>query len=104
MDQFVIQLLFAFLPAIFWGIIVALLARRKNLNLWLWAGLAVIGVFLLGIFFILAELIVMAFMPYKCPKCKAPLRGKDEISKKICPACDLVQAFGEDGPPALNRP
>lgn len=99
MDYFAVQLL----PAIFWGVIMALLARRKNLNLWLWSGLAFIGVFLLGIFFVLAELIVMAFMPYKCPKCKVPLKGKDEILKKLCPACDLVQVFGEDEPPARGR-
>lgn len=107
MDRATLFIIISIIGTVFWGAILALLARRKNLNLWLWGGLAAFAwmfLGLIGFLLILVELIVLAFTPYKCSKCKAPLNGDDEIFKKLCPACDQAPAIEADGAAAGDRP
>jgi rubrerythrin len=61
-----------------WGVVVGFLAKRKNRNPWGW-GVA-------GALTWLIALLILAFMPYKCPKCGQSLSNKQSKNKK-CPAC-----------------
>lgn len=74
MDPIIIKLI----VALFWGVVVGLLAKRKNRNPWGW-GLA-------GALSWLIALIFLMFMPYKCPKCGKSITN-DEGKKGICPSC-----------------
>ena len=68
-----------FLPGfIFWGIIVGLLAKRKNRNA---IGWGIAG----GLSWLIA-LLVLAFMPYICPRCEKDL-SNDDGKKGHCPSC-----------------
>jgi MFS family permease len=60
------------------GLIVGYLAKRKNRNAWGW------GIF--GAITTLVGLIVLAFMPYKCPACSASLTNADG-KDRTCPSC-----------------
>jgi len=71
-------LILELLVVIVWGTAVGLLAKRKNRNPWLW-GIA-------GILTLPIALLVLAFMPYKCPKCNQSLTNK-QGSDKECPQC-----------------
>lgn len=53
------------------------LAARKNRNRWTWG--------LFGMFPIFA-LLILAFMPYLCPKCRQSLSNK-EWENRTCPTC-----------------
>ena len=64
--------------SVIWGVVVGLLAKRKNRNPWGW-GMA-------GAMSLLLALIVLAFMPYKCPKCSQPLTSTQAKGKE-CPSC-----------------
>lgn len=66
------------LATIFWGTIVGLLAKRKNLNPWGW-GIA--GALSWGI-----AIIALMLMPYKCPKCDKSLTNAEGKSGN-CPKC-----------------
>lgn len=71
-------LLGKFLAALVWGIIVGLLAKRKNRNAWAW-GVA-------GALSWLIALLILAFLPYQCPTCNQSLTNK-QGKDKGCPAC-----------------
>ena len=60
------------------GVATYMLAARKNKLAIVWA--------IFGALFPLATLIVLAFAPPLCHKCKQPLSGKKE-SSGICPKC-----------------
>ena len=60
------------------GVIIGLLAARKNRNGWAWG--------LIGGWFLLFGLLVLAFLPYLCPKCKESLTNKSWKSR-TCPRC-----------------
>ncbi len=60
------------------GLIMALLARRKHRNPWLWG---TSGFFLFPI-----AIWVLAFMGYLCPMCKQALTKK-QWKERICPDC-----------------
>ncbi len=55
------------------------LAARKNRNAWAWG--------LIGGLFLLFGLIVLAFTPYLCPKCKQPITNS-EWRNRTCPRCE----------------
>ncbi|MES1980775.1 MAG: hypothetical protein V4451_22270 [Pseudomonadota bacterium] len=61
-----------------WGTVVGLLAKRKNRNPWGW-GLA-------GAFSWFIALLVLAFLPYRCPVCSGSLSNLEGKIKK-CPKC-----------------
>jgi MFS family permease len=60
------------------GLIIGLLAKRKNRNPWAWG--------LIGGLFLLAGLLLLAFMPYLCPKCEQPITN-EEWKSRNCPRC-----------------
>jgi len=60
------------------GTIIGFLAARKNRNPWAWG--------LTGGLFLILGLIVLAFMPYLCPKCEQPITNT-EWKNRICPRC-----------------
>lgn len=65
------------------GVLTGLLAKRKNRNPWGW-GIA-------GAFSLILALLVLAFLPYKCPKCRASLTNQQGRDKQ-CPACTVAGA------------
>ena len=78
-----VALIAKLLAALIWGIVVGFFAKRKNRNPWGW-GVA-------GAFSWLIALVVLAFLPYKCPKCEQSItndQGKDEV----CPKCGSFAA------------
>jgi hypothetical protein len=64
---------------LFFGIIVGLLAKRKNRNPWLWG----FG----GALSWLIALLALAFLPYRCEAGTHDVTNA-EGRKKICPTCD----------------
>lgn len=66
------------LASLIWGLVVGLLAKRKHRNPWGW-GVA-------GALSWLIALLILAFMPYKCPKCRQSLTN-DQGKEKDCPSC-----------------
>ncbi len=66
------------LAALVFGAIVALLAKRKNRNPWFWG--------LMGFISWVIALLVLAFLPYRCPKCEQDLTN-DQGREKSCPYC-----------------
>jgi hypothetical protein len=60
------------------GLIIGLLAARKNRNPWAWG--------LIGGLSSIVGLIILAFMPYLCPKCEKPITNK-EWKNRSCPRC-----------------
>ena len=86
MDAATLGKLFA---ALIWGLVVGLLAKRKNRSPWGW-GVA-------GALSWIIALLVLAFMPYKCPKCKQSITN-DQGRDKNCPTCgsfqENVEIFG----------
>lgn len=66
------------LAAIICGLFAGLLAKRKNRNPWGW-GIA-------GALSFLVALLILAFMPYKCPKCDQSLTN-DQGKEEDCPSC-----------------
>ena len=75
MDPIIIKLI----AALFWAVVVGLLAKRKNLN--------PIGWGIAGALSWLIALIILAFMPYVCPKCGDKLSNADAKSGS-CPSCN----------------
>jgi hypothetical protein len=71
------------LAALVWGVVVGLLAKRKNRNPWGW-GIA-------GTFSWLIALVILTFLPYKCPKCERSITN-DQGKNKICPRCGSFAA------------
>ncbi len=67
------------------GTVLGLLAKRKNLNPWLWG---VIGGFP---YFIIIGAIALACTPFRCPKCQRSLTNK-EWKGRSCPICGIVAA------------
>jgi len=61
------------------GLIIGLLAERKNRNFWAWA---IIG----GAIWVPA-LIVLSFKSILCPKCKNPITNQEWKERK-CPRCN----------------
>lgn len=73
------------------GIVVGLLANRKNRNPWLWGGLGAIS-------WIIA-LLVLAFLPYRC-KTRTHDVTNAEAKEKSCPQCDgNKQDWSSKAPP-----
>lgn len=62
------------------------LAKRKHRNPWGWD--------IAGALSWLVALFMLAFMPYKCPKCAQSLTN-DQGEKKNCLACGAHQTNGE---------
>lgn len=79
MDAATLGKLFA---ALIWGLVVGLLAKRKNRNPWGW-GVA-------GALSWIIALFILAFMPYKCPKCNQSITN-DQGKNKNCPSCGSFQ-------------
>jgi hypothetical protein len=75
MDTIVIKLI----AALFWAVVVGLLAKRKNRNTLGWG---VAGALSWPI-----ALLILAFMPYVCPKCGGKLSNVDAKSGS-CSSCD----------------
>jgi hypothetical protein len=63
---------------IFWGVVIGLLAKRKNLNPWGWG--------LLGGLFWPVGLIALAFQKFRCTVCGSSIDGKPAKSK-LCGDC-----------------
>ena len=83
MDAATLGKLFA---ALIWGLVVGLLAKRKNRSPWGW-GVA-------GALSWIIALLILAFMPYKCPKCKQSITN-DQGRDKDCPSCGSFKKNGE---------
>ncbi len=83
MDAATLGKLFA---AFIWGLVVGFLAKRKNRSPLGW-GVA-------GALSWIIALLVLAFMPYKCPKCKQSITN-DQGRDKNCPTCGSFQKNGE---------
>lgn len=73
--------------AIICAVIAGLLAKRKNRNPWVWG--------FVGALSLLGALLVLAFMPYKCPKCDQSLTN-DQGKKNICPNCRSLPTHRDD--------
>jgi len=67
--------------AAIWGVVVGLLARRKNRNPWTWGLAGVLSWFI--------ALIVLAFKSYQCPKCEFELTN-EQGRAKTCPFCGPI--------------
>ena len=65
------------------AVINGLFAARKNRNAWAWA--------LFGGLFCLPTLLILAFVPFLCPKCQQSL-SKDEWKRRRCPHCGVLEA------------
>tara|TARA_R110000851_G_scaffold9382_1_gene34958 strand:+ start:732 stop:986 length:255 start_codon:yes stop_codon:yes gene_type:complete len=78
MDSNLIKLI----AALLWAVIVGLLANRKNRN--------PIGWGIVGALSWLIALVVLAFMPYLCPKCKQKISNKD-AKAGVCQNCVNVE-------------
>jgi uncharacterized membrane protein YeiB len=74
------------------GILVGLLANRKNRNPWAW------GMF--GGLFCVPTLLVMAFMSYLCPRCRSKLTN-EQWAHKMCPKCGAFGGAPSASPSAL---
>lgn len=74
------------LAAIICGLFAGLLAKRKNRNPWGW-GIA-------GALSFLVALLILAFMPYKCPKCGQSLTN-DQGKEEDCPSCGPFNSKSE---------
>lgn len=83
MDAATLGKLFA---AFIWGLVVGFLAKRKNRSPLGW-GVA-------GALSWIIALLVLAFMPYKYPKCKQSITN-DQGRDKNCPTCGSFQKNGE---------
>ena len=70
---------------LFWGIVVGLLARRKNRNAWAWGAAGAVSW--------VVALLILAFMPYKCAKCNATLTN-EEGREGSCPICEASARVG----------
>ena len=84
MDATSLSIFSGLFGVVFWGVVVGLLARRKNRSPLGW-GIA--G----GLVWFIA-LIILAMMPYKCPRCGQPLsntQGREEH----CPNCGSFKAL-----------
>lgn len=66
------------LAAVFWSVIIGLVAKQKNLNPWNWA---IAGVLAWPI-----ALLILVFLPAVCPKCDRDLTRK-QGTEKVCPVC-----------------
>ena len=77
--------------ALFWGLLVGLLAKRKNLSFWLWGGITTLSGLLLFLIGPILVLLVLAFKHYRCRQCKAPLTSA-EVRKKTCRHCQALTA------------
>lgn len=75
MDPIIVKLI----GGLFWAVVVGLLAKRKNRNPIGWGIAGALSWFI--------ALIVLAFMPYLCPKCKHKISNK-EAKAKVCQNCD----------------
>jgi len=71
------------LVALIFGAVVALLAKRKNRNPWFWG--------VMGFISWIIALLVLAFLPYRCPKCEQDLSNQ-EGRDKSCPHCGSFAA------------
>jgi biotin transporter BioY len=60
------------------GLLIGLLAARKNRNGLLWG--------IIGGLFLLPGLIVLMFLPFLCPKCHMSLSNK-QWRDRTCPSC-----------------
>ena len=83
MDAATLGKLFA---AFIWGLVVGFLAKRKNRSPLGW-GVA-------GALSWIIALLILAFMPYKCPKCKQSITN-DQGRDKDCPSCGSFKKNGE---------
>jgi len=63
---------------IFWGLVIGLLAKRKNLNPWGWGILS-------GIFWPIG-LIALAFQKFRCKDCGSSIEGRS-AEGKLCASC-----------------
>ena len=72
--------------AFIWGLVVGFLAKRKNRSPWGW-GVA-------GALSWIIALLILAFMPYKCLKCKQSI-SNDKGRDKDCPSCGSFKTNGE---------
>jgi hypothetical protein len=64
------------------AIIVGSFAARKNRNGLAWG--------LIGGLFLLPAMVVLAFMPYLCPRCQGALKNSEWKDRK-CPVCGDLQ-------------
>ena len=65
----------------FFGLVLGLLAKRKNRNPWAWG--------VVGALALLPGAIVLMFMPYLCPRCRRSITNK-EARAGTCPSCDAA--------------
>ena len=72
---------------LFWAVLTGLLAKRKNLNPWLWGVAGALSWFIAIIF--------LMFMPYKCPKCRKSITN-DEGREGTCSFCDGINISGDN--------
>jgi len=84
--QLVIRIAFFLLGAL--GI--ALFAKRKNQNPWIWGGVGGVAGFLMPLL-IIVPLLVVGFLKYRCPKCGTSISNADAKSG-ICPKCSPASA------------
>lgn len=77
------------------GLVVGLLAWRKNRNPWLW-GLG-------GAISLVIALLILAFLPYRCPKCGRSLTNKQGIAKE-CPGCGSFKRSRGQAPAHSSSP
>jgi hypothetical protein len=85
------------------GLPIGLLAFRKNYRFWHWFGLSSaaicilgffnpgkIGISVFGILVGLGVIILLAFLPFRCPKCGGKLTNK-EWKSRTCPLCGAIK-------------
>lgn len=76
----------AFLMYVISAVIIGPLAARKNRNGWAWA---LIGGLALGL-----GLLVLAFMPWLCPKCHQSISNK-QWKQRTCPRCGDIKTVSK---------
>jgi len=88
---------------VMFGLPIGLLAFRKNYRFWRWFGLSSaiicflgfldsgkIGISTFGVLVGVSVITILAFLPYRCPKCKGKLTNK-EWKSKTCPLCGAIK-------------
>jgi rubrerythrin len=73
---------------------IALLAKRKNRNPWLWGAFGGVTAFLLPLL-VVVPLLAVGFLKYRCPKCGNAVSNNDARLGR-CPRCspDVAAATG----------
>src|SRR4051812_29337498 len=81
MDDATIKLIVFLISYVLGGLVLGIMAARKNRDYMSWA--------LLGGLFWFTCILAVAFLPPLCPKCKRPLMTR-EWRRRVCPTCGPV--------------